>query len=192
MKKRGFTIIEVVLVLAIGGLIFLMVFVALPALQRSQRNTQRRNDLDRVFSAVIDYQSNNKGKLPTEDLGGDILISNYLDNDAVIGYQNVYALTQLESCSEAFMDPDGECYSLYICSLGDTSMMPRGVYCDIDGSIQTVANGGVKYLPRYSIMMFHKTKCGLGEGKWEYVDKGNSFALFYVLEGGQIVCLDNS
>ena len=33
-RKNGFTIIEVVLVLAIGGLIFLMVFIALPALQQ--------------------------------------------------------------------------------------------------------------------------------------------------------------
>ena len=40
--KGGFTIIEVVLVLAIAGLIFLMVFIALPALQRSQRDTERR------------------------------------------------------------------------------------------------------------------------------------------------------
>lgn len=35
LTKKGFTIIEVVLVLAIAGLIFLMVFLALPALQRS-------------------------------------------------------------------------------------------------------------------------------------------------------------
>ena len=51
MKKHklyeGFTIIEVVLVLAIAGLIFLMVFLALPALQRSQRDTQRKNDMAR-------------------------------------------------------------------------------------------------------------------------------------------------
>lgn len=31
IKDRGFTIIEVVLVLAIAALIFLMVFIALPA-----------------------------------------------------------------------------------------------------------------------------------------------------------------
>ena len=46
--RGGFTIIEVVLVLAIAGLIFLMVFIAFPALQRSQRDTQRRNDLSKV------------------------------------------------------------------------------------------------------------------------------------------------
>jgi hypothetical protein cdiviTM7_02704 len=40
-QKNGFTIIEVVLVLAVAGLIFLMVFLALPALQRSQRDTRK-------------------------------------------------------------------------------------------------------------------------------------------------------
>lgn len=62
--KKGFTIIEVVLVLAIAGLIFLMVFIALPALQRSQRDTQRRNDLSRAQTAVNNYQTNNRNKLP--------------------------------------------------------------------------------------------------------------------------------
>lgn len=60
-SKSGFTIIEVVLVLAIAGLIFLMVFVALPALQRSQRDTARRNDLARVDTSLVQYQTNNQG-----------------------------------------------------------------------------------------------------------------------------------
>ncbi len=63
-NKKGFTIIEVVLVLAIAGLIFLMVFLALPALQRSQRDTQRKNDASRLRAAVTDYTSNNRGALP--------------------------------------------------------------------------------------------------------------------------------
>ena len=54
-SKKGFTIIEVVLVLAIAGLIFLMVFVALPALQRSQRDTARRNDMSRVDTSESLY-----------------------------------------------------------------------------------------------------------------------------------------
>ncbi len=64
-KKDGFTIIEVVLVLAIAGLIFLMVFIAWPALQRSQRDTQRRNDYSMLSTAVSSYISNNGGKLST-------------------------------------------------------------------------------------------------------------------------------
>ena len=71
MKKhkdyRGFTVIEVVLVLAIAGLIFLMIFIALPALQRSQRDTQRKNDAGNLLAAVINFQSSNKGKRPFND-----------------------------------------------------------------------------------------------------------------------------
>lgn len=63
-KQKGFTIIEVVLVLAIAGLIFLMVFIALPALQRNQRDTQRKNDISRAQTALNNYQSNNRGALP--------------------------------------------------------------------------------------------------------------------------------
>ena len=62
-NKPGFTIIEVVLVLAIAGLIFLMVFIALPALQRSQRDTQRRDDIARFATAIAQYQTNNGGQL---------------------------------------------------------------------------------------------------------------------------------
>jgi prepilin-type N-terminal cleavage/methylation domain-containing protein len=64
-KEKGFTIIEVVLVLAIAGLIFLMVFIALPALQRSQRDTQRRDDVSRFISQLNSYATNNRGKIPS-------------------------------------------------------------------------------------------------------------------------------
>ncbi len=61
MKKteKGFTIIEVALVLAIGALIFLVVFLAVPALQRNQRNDARKRDISNVVEAVTDYNSNN-------------------------------------------------------------------------------------------------------------------------------------
>jgi prepilin-type N-terminal cleavage/methylation domain-containing protein len=61
---KGFTIIEVVLVLAIAGLIFLMVFIALPALQAGQRDTARKSDVSNVASAVNSYASANRGKMP--------------------------------------------------------------------------------------------------------------------------------
>lgn len=64
-NKKGFTIIEVVLVLAIAALIFLMVFIALPALQRNQRDTARKSIQGKVTSAITSYQSNNRGRNPT-------------------------------------------------------------------------------------------------------------------------------
>lgn len=77
-KRSGFTIIEVVLVLAIAGLIFLMVFIALPALQRNQRDTQRRNDLSRAQTAIQNYQTNNRNKLPVSQADWNNLRTNYL------------------------------------------------------------------------------------------------------------------
>ena len=65
MKRAnaGFTIIEVVLVLAIAGLIFLVVFLALPNLQRSQRDAQRKSDVTRMI-ALLDTYHGNLGHLP--------------------------------------------------------------------------------------------------------------------------------
>ena len=65
-QKQGFTIIEVVLVLAIAGLIFLMTFLALPALNRTQRDARRRDDISILLRKIKDYQTNNRGALPVE------------------------------------------------------------------------------------------------------------------------------
>lgn len=70
-RKNGFTIIEVLIVLAIAGLIILIVFMAIPALQRNARNTQRKNDVTKAFGTFMEAMSNNGGKLPPSCLGGN-------------------------------------------------------------------------------------------------------------------------
>ena len=64
LRKRteGFTIIEVLIVLAIAGLIMLIVFLAVPALQRNSRNNGRNNDAARVGSAVTECLANRNGQ----------------------------------------------------------------------------------------------------------------------------------
>jgi prepilin-type N-terminal cleavage/methylation domain-containing protein len=64
-KQKGFTIIEVLIVLAIAGLILLIVFLAVPALQRNSRNTQRRNQAAGYGSAISEFVSNNNGAIPS-------------------------------------------------------------------------------------------------------------------------------
>jgi len=68
-KSEGFTIIEVMIVLAIAGLILLIVFLAVPALQRNSRNTTAKNDAAAVAAAINEFQSNNDGALPTNVAG---------------------------------------------------------------------------------------------------------------------------
>lgn len=64
-KEDGFTIIEVLIVLAIAGLIMLIVFLAVPALQRNSRNTTIKNDASAIEGGIAEYVSNNSGSLPT-------------------------------------------------------------------------------------------------------------------------------
>lgn len=132
-SKKGFTIIEVVLVLAIAGLIFLMVFVALPNLQRTQRDTQRRDDVSKVFTQVNQYLTNNS-TLPTN--GNDFRAKYLLDGDG------------------EFVDPDGEDYGVEVKTQADLTAIPdnfdRTIYivtggkCGVDGAIEA-ASGKRKY-----------------------------------------------
>lgn len=107
-KNKGFTIIEVVLVLAIAGLIFMMVFIALPALQRSQRDTQRKNDLSRLNTAVASYQSNNRGALPSGVAGWNDMINDYVRIEDV----------------DTFVDPNGTDYKVQTTGALSTTFNP--------------------------------------------------------------------
>ena len=65
-RGHGFTIIEVMIVLAIAALILLVVFLAVPNLQRSQKNNARKSDASRMAAAVVDFTSTNStGSLPS-------------------------------------------------------------------------------------------------------------------------------
>ena len=134
-NKQGFTIIEVVLVLAIAGLIFLMVFIALPALQRSQRDTQRRDDMARFATAIVQYQSNNGGKIPGEGTTSDITSAAFSTTNCNSDSAN--AATKLlctylnanGSSTNEFKDPDGTAYTIVIKSaVSQPTSMDHKVY----------------------------------------------------------------
>lgn len=65
-KQEGFTIIEVLIVLAIAGLIILIVFLAVPALQRNSRNTQRKSDVSSLLGGIQEYANNTNGQYPPD------------------------------------------------------------------------------------------------------------------------------
>lgn len=62
--NRGFTIIEVMIVLAIAGLIMVIVFIAVPQLQRNQRDNARQNIANRLKAEMETYAGNNQGLYP--------------------------------------------------------------------------------------------------------------------------------
>lgn len=93
-SSRGFTIIEIVLVLAIAGLIFLMVFFAFPTIQRNQRDSQRQSNISRVLASMTQYRINNRNVLPQS---ADALNTTFLNN-------------YLQSGGDEFVDPLGKPY----------------------------------------------------------------------------------
>lgn len=75
-NQKGFTIIEVMIVLVIAAVILLIVFLAVPALQRNSRNTQRKNDVANLLAGMGEYAANHNGNLPDDDQFEDDVLPN--------------------------------------------------------------------------------------------------------------------
>lgn len=194
-NKDGFTIIEVVLVLAIAGLIFLMVFIALPALQRNQRDTQRRNDMNRIFTAVEEYQKHNSGNLPFTYANKKYsfdkkFIKRYVDSScSEMKTANLSGITtddpqggfyKVENCSQQFMDPDGTIY--YIAYNQGTNVAAHE-----DGAPKLLDSWNFDHIIHFML----RTKCGDNEGELIYSSGARDFAMVMNLEGGSYYCRDN-
>jgi prepilin-type N-terminal cleavage/methylation domain-containing protein len=64
--KKGFTLIEIVIVLAIAALIMVVVFFAVAGAQRGQRNDARKQAGSRALAASNSFQGNNNGDFPND------------------------------------------------------------------------------------------------------------------------------
>lgn len=177
--KKGFTIIEVVLVLAIAGLIFLMVFVALPALQRSQRNTQVRRDADRISGLVADYQKNNHRKLPFDTKGNfdTNFVTRYIDEDCVYTKSERgrdFTRYYFKDCGEQMIHPSG---NNYIMAVMDGNRDYTGRLDDVN---------------YYVIHFYSGAKCGESENEIRKASGTSKYAVLVKLETVSYYCVDNS
>ena len=210
-NKKGFTIIEVVLVLAIAGLIFMMVFIALPSLQRSQRDTQRSNDISRVVTALNQYQANNRGAIPTSGT----YVKGHATKATAAGTPNSkswsyfydsYLIVNSAGAQDVFADPDGEPYALWIQDCGanlkvnqpctatnaqrfaetfdDQSMgFPTEGTAAASDSVNTSGNAN------HSIAILTHATC---QDEQAYYSTGSrKVAILYKKEGGGSFCLNN-
>ncbi len=186
-SKKGFTIIEVTLVLAIGGLIMMMVFLALPALQRAQRDTQRTDDVSRLITQLNQYQSNNRGKLPgttqayvtiNEDFRLDnapTASASKTENNAWYQFYTEY----MNSNGDVFEDPSGGEYNLIV------------QLCSANGGSGTNACPGTDVLSdfeeqSYTIHVYLNAYCD--NDLPAYVKGSRKVAVVYKKEGGGRIC----
>ena len=204
-SKKAFSIIEVVLVLAVAGLIMLAMFIAIPAMQRSKRNTQRKDDMARIMKAVTSYQGNHNGKAPVYFRSGtgecsDInsakstpacfyidenFVSKYVDNHAQMESTptplggNQYSTTCSSNCPD-FMDPDG---TVYILKAEGLSYMGNENLNDFDHVVHMAA---------YSKCSVAAGTDEKGSGTTTRTNDPTDVSIVYRLEGNNApFCVDN-
>lgn len=201
-NKQGFTIIEVVLVLAIAGLIFLMVFVALPSLQRSQRDTARRNDMSRVSTSLTQYITNHSSsanKLPVS--GGH---GSWYDATTKLrygpphdGYEHAekFILEYMNSGSgntsvNEFKDPDGTPYNMLISTSISDGNPPTAVTTPAKFKNGKTANSWTidSDFDDHIVYIIPGAKC---QGEDFVKSQANNFAVLYRLEGAGVFCIDD-
>ena len=194
--RCGFTIIEVVLVLAVAGLVFLMVFVAFPALQRNQRDAQRRQDMANVSAEIKNLKANGV------DIIGPGVLNVAVDNitgRSECGRNDVASLTGLDSSDSfackvirdyfneddatenAFKDPDGVPYQL---------RMYAGVYYK---NSKMINNSTMSH----AIVVTFNTQCdnttseAVNNGNVRSVNQANAYTVRYRMpETNDIFCMN--
>lgn len=202
-SKKGFTIIEVVLVLAIAGLIFLMVFIALPNLQRTQRDTQRRNDVDRLSASLVQYVANNN-KLPDfDDAGTGHLAANGTTVEASSTgiLEKFYWKYLLSGGSDVFEDPSGGNYNIYgaICTEDDGKCTDTYLQSDsgdspLNPEYATFDTDYPGAESEYIMVIASQAQCGNEDedgGIIRPVVGTRRFAVAMLLEGSGVYCVNN-
>ena len=180
MKRKGFTLIEVVLVLAIAGLIFAMVFIALPALWRNQRDAARRDNMLTFVQRLKNFQTNNnRGALPSGS--GEVTRAVAKATDATT--KTTWAAFYRDFFDDNFMDPNGESYRLVVTNCSKNENAKYDQPCDTNNA--TAASKA--FFPNdYKIYVVLGAKCN-GETP---IGAANTrkVAVLYKLEGGGVYC----
>lgn len=189
-----------------------MVFIALPALNASQRNTQRKHDVDRFAAAIIKYQANNGGRIPFYIKRNLVMGDdgewhyNYIGHGDTMDFNFVRRYID-ESCSAAHLDTNYKGSEKYPASSDGVSYWGDRHYAfdgcsdlfkDPDGTTYSIvamngASNGYIYGDdvEHMFAVAAGCKCGDEEGHRVTTNNPNDWLIFMTLEMGQSYCVDN-
>lgn len=77
-RPWGFTVVELVIAIAVMGLISVLIFAAANQLNRTKRDNQRKADAARMLTAVRQYVNDNNGSMPTSNADLTAIVNNYI------------------------------------------------------------------------------------------------------------------
>ncbi len=188
-KKNGFTIVETILVLAIGTLILLAFLIAIPNLVRNQKDGERRDDISLLISSISLYQANNRKALPHIESGSRLWLSNMSTSSSWKTFQDRFMPSE-------FTDPNGEDYKITIttCNLGTgtgNSCNNTEYIKQQNGETDTITNFYKQPFPNgYIIVLVINAKCETSENII-YAPGNRTVAALYKLENGGTHCANN-
>ena len=134
-SQPGFTLVELIIVIAIGGLIVTLAFYGISQGQREKRDDARRSDASHYLLAAKQWASENNGILPANP-----------------AYAAAVVTTYITAGSASFNDPDG---SPWVIKFATAAMLPvtpdanpdmwvaSGATCDY-GTPAGIAAGGAR------------------------------------------------
>ena len=179
--QKGFTIIEVLIVLAIAALILLVVFLAIPGLQRSNRNSSRKSDIGKIAASISIYNGNTNGV-------GVVSSDSGLSCSAAYNLETKYAAFTGTNCST--ISGSGAASTI------DNSMIAStlsGLYVYVPNSgtpaaTITTATTGTPPVPATNVVIMEPgyvcTSAGQSGNTQKSGANANSVALVYTTETG--------
>lgn len=163
------------------------------ALQRSQKDTQRRSDMSRVVTALISYQTNNGGNLPEGPSywrGVETIDCDSSDTTCIF----VRDYLNSGGAANTFLDPAGEPYSIDITenlvSNGSISSDHGNMFSYLEESSDGYTIGGTLPFDEYVVFVVPGGQCG-NNGNVVRAKSERSVAVTYMLEMGEAYCIDS-
>lgn len=178
-NQAGFTIIEVMIVMALAGLILAAVIVAVPQLQRNQRNTARKSVLSRIKTEIDSYSGNNNGNIPAAAVATGQ--TNFGTASTAAGffprYMGCTTAAGVTNCTTNINDPSTNTpvgLTVAAAAMTTTAALSGGTPGAVAGSIH------------YSTTAVCSGEVVTGTGA-----TARNYAILVQLEGGAVYCLDN-
>jgi len=183
-RSRGFTIIEVLIVLAIAGLIILILFLIVPQAKRVQRDNARKHFIDYAAAQMNQFHTDH-GYFPKDGTATVGLVDNRCD--FIQGY--------LRSGGTTTCTTD----STKVCTLGDTEQYTICFHDHTNGHHNYCSPARPCPLDEISIMPGHSCNTSAATSSPDYPVKSAGstdddmlkFAIWTDLEAGGIYCIDS-
>lgn len=180
-REQGFTIIEVMIVLAIAALILVVVLIAVPQLQRNQRNSARRDIAGRIKAEIDNFAGNNNGTIPVSNIADGALFFGKPRNTANSFFNRYF------ECGPPAVSPAACGININDPRSGfPVGSGPAGTTDNVTpGNNATIAPGALPGDIAYVTATICNGEVNVG------TSNGRQYSILIRLEGNAVFCLDN-